>query len=317
MPTLLRTRPLPLQLVLAVLVPIAFGAICGWLLGVNEIAYLIASVLAIAGGYVAGQEHMGAVEGAIRGLVGGALFGGAILLVHNATGEPAKAKLPDPEILLVAITVVAGIVLGALGGRRRAKREEEDEEEEEGTGFDLKRVKRSELLGFLGAAILAFALFFLPWFSTSCTSTTHTAGSKVVGHPTGCNPNSKLELANKLDNGDPHYVYGSYTGWEVYRFMRWLLLAACIAPFLLAYIIARGHELSWRTGEVTMIVGILAFALILVDGIILGRPGSNKGFGVDINIEYGYLVGLLGAFLISLGGFRRQAENVKPQPPGI
>jgi hypothetical protein len=308
MPTLLRTRPLPLQLVLAVIVPIAFGAICGWLLGVNEVAYLIASVLAIAGGYVAGQEHMGAVEGAIRGLVGGALFGGAILLVHDATGETAKAKLPHPEILLVAITVVAGIVLGALGGRRRAKREEEDEEEEEGTGFDLTRV--------FGAAVLAFSLFFLPWFSTSCTSA-HRVNGNVVGSPTRCNPNSKLELANKLKNGDPHYVYGSYTGWEVYRFMRWALLAACIAPFLLAYIIARGHELSWRTGEVTMIVGILAFALILVDGIILGRPGSNKGFGVDIDLEYGYLVGLIGAFLISLGGFRRQAENVKPQPPGI
>src|SRR5918997_3239742 len=129
MPTLLRTRPLPLQLVLAGLVPVVFGAICGWLLGVNEVAYLVLSILAIAGGYVAGMEHAGAGQGAIRGLVGGALFGGSILLVHEAIGEEPKAHLPEPEILLVAITTVAGVVLGALGGRRRQQRGESDEDE--------------------------------------------------------------------------------------------------------------------------------------------------------------------------------------------
>src|SRR3954452_19658027 len=164
--TLLRTRPLPLQLVLAGVVPIAFGAICGWLLGVNKTAYLILSLLAIAGGYYAGQEHDGAGEGAIRGLVGGLLFGGAILLVHEATGKSAKAKLPDPEIVLVAITAVAGVILGALGGRARARKEEREEEEK--PSFDITRLKRSELIGFIGVAILAFALFFLDWFSTSC-----------------------------------------------------------------------------------------------------------------------------------------------------
>jgi hypothetical protein len=61
----------------------------------------------------------------------------------------------------------------------------------------------------------------------------------------------------------------------------------------------------------------VAFALILLDGIILGRPGGNKDIAVDISIEPGYLVGLVGAFLISYGGFRRQAEDVKAKPPGI
>jgi hypothetical protein len=308
MPTLLRTRPLPLQLVLAGLVPAVFGAICGWLLGVNEVAYLVLSILAIAGGYVAGLEHEGAGQGAIRGLIGGALFGGTILLVHEAIGKEPKAHLPDPEILLLAITTVAGVILGALGGRRRAEKEQEDEDEEEGTGFDIKRIKRSELLGFFGVLVLAVALFLLPWFSTSCA--TQAAADASVGAG-GCNPNSKLELASGA------FVYGTYSGWEVYTYVRWLLLASCIAPFILAYIIARGHELSWRPGEITMIVGMIAFALILLDGIILGRPGETKKFGVDIAIEYGYVIGLVGAFLISLGGFRRQAENVKAKPPGI
>src|SRR3954452_17921470 len=107
---------MPLQLLLARLVPAGSGGLCGYLLGVNKTVYLVLSLLAIAGGYVAGQEHDGAGEGAIRGLIGGALFGSMILLVHEATGKSAKADMPDPKIILVAITAVAGVILGALGG---------------------------------------------------------------------------------------------------------------------------------------------------------------------------------------------------------
>jgi hypothetical protein len=312
---LLRTRPLPLQVVIAGVIPIAFGALCGWLLGVDKTAYLIASLLAIAGGYVAGQEHEGAGEGAIRGLVGGVLFGAGIVLVSEATGKTPKADVPDPKVIIVAITAAAGVVLGALGGRRRKKKEEEVEEEKEKTGFDLKRIKRSELVGFLGAIVLGVALFAFPWFSTSCakdpTSQSVQQDPKQKAELKGCNPNSKIKLASGESK------YGSFTGWETYKILRYLLLAACIAPFLLAYIIARGHGLSWRPGEVTMIVGMVAFALILLDGIILGRPGGNEKNAVDISLEYGYLVGLVGAFLMSYGGFRRQAENVKAKPPGV
>jgi hypothetical protein len=304
LPTLLRTRPLPLQVVLAGLVPVAFGAICGWLLGVNKTAYLVCSLLAIAGGYVAGQEHDGAGEGALRGLVGGALFGGSILLVHEATGKAAKANLPHPEIILVAITIGAGVILGALGGRRRAR--SGDEEEEDETPFDIRRVHSAELLGFVGVAILAIALFLLPWYSTSCPS--HQAALHAANH---CNPNSQLKLASG------ELAYGSFTGWETLRYMRWFLLAGCIAPFVLAYIIARGHELSWRPGEVTMIIGIVLIALILLDGVILGKPGGNAKYAVDISLEIGYPIAIIGSFLISFGGFRRQAEGVRPSPPGV
>src|SRR4051812_22685711 len=301
--TLLRTRPLPLQLVLAGVVPIAFGALCGWLLGVNATAYLILSLLAIAGGYIAGQEHDGAGEGALRGLVGGTIFGAAIVLVHEATGKAAKADIPDPDIILVAITAAAGVILGALGGRRRANADEEDEE---GTGFDIRRIHRAELIGFLGVAIVLVALFVLPWYSSSCPDA-HAAASAA----NQCNPNSKLKLA------DGTLAFGSYTGWEVLKFMRWFILAGCIAPFILAYIIARAHDLSWRPGEVTMIIGIVITALILLDGIILGRPGGSDKNAVDLNLEYGYLIAIIGAFFISFGGFRRQAEGVKPSPPGV
>jgi hypothetical protein len=83
---------------------------------------------------------------------------------------------------------------------------------------------------------------------------------------------------------------------------------------VLAYIVARSHKLSWKPGEVTMILGMIAVALILLNGIILGKPGDT----VDMHFEIGWLVGLLGAFLIMLGGILRQAlTGTARTPPGV
>lgn len=122
-PDLLESHPPRLQLILALVVPAAFGAIAGILLGVSEIVYIVVSVLAIGGGYFAGKEHVGAREGAMRGFTGGILFGTFILAAHAMTGLERKAHLPEPEILLVVLTTAFGIGLGALGGRSRAKTE--------------------------------------------------------------------------------------------------------------------------------------------------------------------------------------------------
>jgi hypothetical protein len=285
----------PVQIVLAVLVPAIFGAICGWLLGVDKTAYLVLSILALLGGYAAGTEHKGAGEGALRGLIGGGLFGGLILLTSEALDKAPKADLPHPKILLLAITVGIGVLLGTLGGRARANHVEADKRE--GPAFDIRRVQRSELIGFLGAGILLFSLF-LPWFSTSCDAS---------GMPKGCNPNSAL-----------HNQHGSFNAFDTYGVLDWLLVAACAAPFILAYIIARGHDLTWRPGEITMIVGITAFSLIFVNGIILGRPGGEDPHNVDISIEIGYWIGLLGAACIAFGGFVRQAQSIRGRkPPGV
>jgi hypothetical protein len=121
-PPLLSERPPALRFVLAIALPITFGAICGLLLGWSEPAYLILSVLAIAGGFGAGIEHPDASEGALRGVLGGTLFGGSILVTHQLTGAEAKAELPDPAILLLIVTVGGGVLLGALGARWRARR---------------------------------------------------------------------------------------------------------------------------------------------------------------------------------------------------
>jgi Na+/H+ antiporter NhaA len=122
-PPLLSTQPRAAQIFSAVVLPIAAGALCGVLLGVNEAAYLIVSLITIAGGFSAGYEHMGAGAGARRGVFGGTLFGSCILIAHEIHGHAAKADLPHPGILLVLITATLGAILGALGGRLRARRE--------------------------------------------------------------------------------------------------------------------------------------------------------------------------------------------------
>lgn len=120
---LLSARPRATQAFLVVGGPVIAGIICGVLLGTNESAYLIASILALAGGYLAGYEHPSPGEGALRGAVGGTLFGTFILLTHVVDTREATNDLPDPEILLVVFTAVFGIFTGILGGfmRRRAE----------------------------------------------------------------------------------------------------------------------------------------------------------------------------------------------------
>src|SRR5438270_10769115 len=126
MQPLLRTRPIGGQSLLAGLVPALFGALCGWLRGVNKIAYSVcAGGRAVVGGFLAGLDHDGGREGALRGLVGGAIFGGFILILHEATGKAPKVKLPHPAIGLLVVTILGGVILGAMGGRTRPAIEKE------------------------------------------------------------------------------------------------------------------------------------------------------------------------------------------------
>jgi hypothetical protein len=50
-----------------------------------------------------------------------------------------------------------------------------------------------------------------------------------------------------------------------------------------------------------------------MNGVILGKPGDT----VAVEFRYGYLVGLLGAAMICLGGVIRQAVGARARkPPG-
>ena len=121
LPPLLKERPQGLQVLLGVVVPVVYGALTGWFLGKSEGVYAVLSVLAAIGGIGAGFDHLGAAAGARRGALGGVLFGAALLIGHEIEGSDPTAKLPSPGILLIVVTVVFGIALGALGGRLRAR----------------------------------------------------------------------------------------------------------------------------------------------------------------------------------------------------
>lgn len=159
----------------------------------------------------------------------------------------------------------------------------------ERTGYlSPSRLAPGEFVGMAAAAVLAISLF-LPWFSTSSS-----------------NPNSEITSAN-IGSGQ------SATAFATFPILRWVLILGCLAPFVLAWIVARGHKLTWRPGEVTMIVGITTFVLILCNGIILGKPYPS----IEISFSYGYLVGLLGSFGIAVGGYLRQTVGDRGRkPPG-
>jgi hypothetical protein len=124
LPPLLREHPRWLQILLALVLPAAYGALTGYFLGVSGATYAVLSILGVLGGIGAGFDHMGARIGLRRGVVAGLIFGSAILIAHEIHGADAKADLPDPETVLVAITTGLGAAFGALGGwlRERATR---------------------------------------------------------------------------------------------------------------------------------------------------------------------------------------------------
>lgn len=158
---------------------------------------------------------------------------------------------------------------------------------EEGSGYlNTSRLTPGEYAGCAAGVVLVLSLF-LPWFATSSNPHSTIAGVSG-GH--------------------------SVDAWQTFKVLDFLLVAAATAPFILAWIVARGHKLTWKPGEVTMIVGITAFVLVLCNGIILGRPGNS----VEISLDFGYLVGLLASLGLAAAGFLRQSLYTEGRkPPGV
>ena len=123
LPPLLRQRSLAAQVVLAVVAPVAFGALCGYVLGSSETAFNLLMLLAGVGGVLAGFDHLDARQGAIRGIVGGVLFTGALVVCFTVRGAPMLAHLPLALPGMAVLYAVMGVPLGALGGRLRGRAE--------------------------------------------------------------------------------------------------------------------------------------------------------------------------------------------------
>jgi cation transport ATPase len=149
-----------------------------------------------------------------------------------------------------------------------------------------KKLTRTEVIAMVGGGILAISLF-LNWYHA--------------------------KNANASINGTPGPA--DFTGWEVHTTIRWLLLAAAAAPFILGYIILRGHQLSWARGEMTAVVAIAAFGLIMYSGLIdrPGEPGNSL-----IGLKFGWLIAVFGTVLMLVGSALRASEvERKRKPPGV
>jgi hypothetical protein len=158
--------------------------------------------------------------------------------------------------------------------------------------MDFSKLSRSEWLGLAASALLVVSILFLPWFDLSPDTPARATASS----------NGWLCGANDLQ----------CTGFETFSILRWLLLAAAAAPWILAWIVVRGNKLSWPPGELTMTVGFTAFVLIAYNGLI-DTPGSgNQEIGVSKAI--GYWVALLAALGIAIAGIGRAMESAGSRP---
>ena len=148
------------------------------------------------------------------------------------------------------------------------------------------KLSRAELLGLVAAILLVAALLLLDWFTLADTPN-RDAGSDFV-----C--------------GQDNYTCG---GWDTFPILRWILVAVALAPLILAYIVVRGHKLSWAPGELTMVLGFTAFVLIAYNGLI--DPPGTQTAEIGITKEIGYYVALFAALGVSAAGIGRAMEADK------
>ena len=159
--------------------------------------------------------------------------------------------------------------------------------------MDFSRLNSGRVLaGAIASILLIIEILFLPWYSVDLS-----VPQRVASNASQYNPDSFV-----CGTGE-----SSCTGFETFPILRWLLLAAALAPLILGYILVRGHKLSYPPGEMTMIAGFAATVLIFYNGII-DKPGSGPA-EIGVSLDYGYWVALLSAIGISVVGFTRSIES--------
>jgi hypothetical protein len=152
--------------------------------------------------------------------------------------------------------------------------------------MNFKELDRGELVAVVGGILLGISLF-MSWY---------TLGDReaVLGSCRG--PNSEC------------------TGWAALSLLRFLFLIAAVAPLVLAWIIARGHALSWPRGELTAVVALVSLIMTLFLGVI-DHPGSPPG---EIGVTTGWWVALGADLLILTGSVWRSKQGAaRRKPPGV
>lgn len=147
------------------------------------------------------------------------------------------------------------------------------------------KVSRGELIAAASGALLAVSVF-LNWYSSDYRN----RFSKIDGKP-----------------------FQTLSFWQSEKVVAVLLLLAAAAPLILLWIILRQHQLSWPQGELTAVVAIVAFVLILVFGFV-ARPGEPSD---TITLEVGWFIAALAAIGMILGAALRSTRGAAPRkPPG-
>jgi hypothetical protein len=151
---------------------------------------------------------------------------------------------------------------------------------------DFSRLNRKRVaVAAVASVLLILSILFFPWYSLTDTPERVEQGAWVCG------------------TGD-----FSCTGFETFPVLRWLLLAAALAPLILGWILVRGHKLSWAPGEMTMVVGFAATVLIAYNGII-DKPAPDNGIEFGESLDWGYWLALCAAIAIAITGFTRSLES--------
>lgn len=122
-PPLLSSLPPATRLTIVVVVPLLFGAVCGFLASESEAGWWIANAIAALGGIAGGYEHEKAGSGARRGVLAGLMFGTGIVLADAVSAAAPTVATPSPIGIFPLITAIGGLLLGALGGRLRERHE--------------------------------------------------------------------------------------------------------------------------------------------------------------------------------------------------
>ncbi|HTU85384.1 MAG TPA: hypothetical protein VMF57_07390 [Solirubrobacteraceae bacterium] len=150
----------------------------------------------------------------------------------------------------------------------------------------LRELDRGELIAVLGGGILAVSVF-LEWYKLG----------------------DRFAVLNSCRGPN-----GTCSAWKSLMILRFLLLITAVAPAVLAWIIVRGHALSWPRGEMTAIIAIAALTFTLFRGLI-DRPGMPPS---EISVAYGWWIGLAGGVLILIGSVWRVQESAGTRkPPGL
>jgi hypothetical protein len=147
------------------------------------------------------------------------------------------------------------------------------------------KVGPSELIAALGGLLIGVCVF-LPWYV-----------------PNKANHNAVVAGSRE-----------AVSAWDAHSILRYLFLAAALAPLILLYIVLRDHKLSWPRGEMTAVIAIAAFGIVGYLGII-DRPGEPKG---EIGLGIGWFGAMLGVIFMAIGGAWRAGGSERPRkPPGV